>query len=60
MAICLQNHQFFFVSVALCVPAIVSVAVADGELPGQRRAVAGQAAALRCQTSSPHSPLGGL
>lgn len=59
VTICLQKHLIFFFSVALCVPAVVSVAVADRELPGQRRAEAGQAAALRCQTPSPHSTLGG-
>lgn len=65
VAICLQKHLsfsfiiFYIFSVALCVPAVVSVAVADGELPGQRRAEAGPAAALRCQTPSPHSTVGG-
>lgn len=48
---------YYIFSVALCVPAVISIAGADGELPGQRRAEAGQAAALRCQTSSTHSTL---
>lgn len=43
---------------ALFLPAVVSVAVADGELPGRRGAEAGQAAALRCQTQSPLSAPG--
>lgn len=43
---------------ALFLPAVVSVAAADGELPGRRGAEAGQAAALRCQTHSPLSAPG--
>lgn len=52
-------HLYSIWSVALCGPAAVSVAVADGELPGQCRAEAGQMAALCCQTPSPQSTLGG-
>lgn len=40
---------------ALHVPAAASAAAADGELPGQGRAVPGQVAALCNQTLSPHS-----
>lgn len=40
-------------------PAVVFVAGADGELPGQRRAEPGQAAALCCQTLPSYSALGG-
>ena len=38
-------------------PAAVSVAGADGELPGQFGAEAGQAAALHRQTAASHSTL---
>lgn len=51
-------HRYSILSVALCGPAAVSVAAADGELPGQCRAEAGQMAALGCQTPSPQSTLG--
>lgn len=43
---------------ALHVPAAVSSAAADGELPGQDRAVPGQVAALCNQTLSLHSTVG--
>lgn len=40
---CLNRFSF---SIALCVPAVISDAGADGELPGRCRAEPGQAAAL--------------
>lgn len=46
-------------SAALCVPAVLPVAGAVGELPGRHGAEAGQAVALRCQAPSLHGALGG-
>lgn len=64
----LQKHLFLLVhffslvcpdSVALCVPAVIPAPGADGELSGQCRGEAEQAAALLCQTPSSHSTRGG-
>lgn len=54
----LFNPPLSLFCAALFLPAVVSVAVADGELSGRRGAEAGQAAALRCQTHSPLSAPG--
>lgn len=40
-------------------PAVISAAGADGELPGQHGAEAGQATARRRQTPSSHGTIGG-
>lgn len=52
------NYTLCIFSAALCMPAVISVAGVDGELSGQCRAEAGQAAALCCQKPSSHFTLG--
>lgn len=51
-------HFFTCLLLALRVPDAASAAAADGELPGQGRAVPGQVAALCDQALSPHSAAG--